>query len=131
MNIPEKLKYTSSHEWARLDDNGILTVGITAYAQSLLGDMVYVELPEVGVHLKVGAECCVVESVKAAADVYSPLSGEIIAVNTKLNEAPELVNTDPYGDGWLFQLRPVSTDTELQKLMSAKTYAEHIAAQTD
>ncbi len=120
-DTPSELKYTSSHEWARVEEDGSVTVGISDHAQQLLGDMVFVELPELETAVNVGAECAVVESVKSASDVYSPVSGEIIAVNTDLGDSPALVNSDPYGDGWLFQVQP-NDKTELDDLMDADTY---------
>lgn len=125
-NIPKDLKYTSSHEWVR-EENGVYTVGITDHAQHLLGDMVFVELPEAG-EVTAGTESGVVESVKSASDVYSPLSGEIVEVNEALRDQPELVNSDPYGEGWLFRIRLAPAD-ELKSLLSADEYAAHVAAE--
>lgn len=119
--VPEGLKYTSSHEWVRAESDGTVTVGITDHAQELLGDLVFVELPEVGRGVGSGEECGVVESVKAASDVYSPLAGEITAVNEALTDAPELVNQSPFADGWLFRLRPADA-AALDKLLDAKAY---------
>ena len=123
-DVPTELRYTKSHEWVRVDDEGIATVGITDHAQELLGDLVFVELPEVGAELGAGAECAVVESVKAASDVYSPVSGEVIEVNEALAEAPETINQDAYEDGWIFRIRLADPD-ELDALMDADAYAEH------
>jgi glycine cleavage system H protein len=120
MNIPSNLKYTKSHEWVRLEDDDTVTVGITQHAQELLGDMVFVETPEVGRKLDKGAECAVVESVKAAADVYAPISGEVTAVNPDLEAAPEKINQDAYA-AWLFKLRPVNV-TDLNNLLDAAGY---------
>lgn len=120
-NTPAELKYAASHEWARLEGD-IVTVGITDHAQDALGDLVYVELPEVGAQVAAGDEAGVVESVKAASDIYAPVSGEIVAVNEALIDAPEIVNSEPYGDGWLYQIK-VSDVSELDKLMSAADYA--------
>ena len=120
-DVPTELKYTKSHEWVRLDDDGLATVGITDHAQELLGDLVFVELPEVGADLGIGAECAVVESVKAASDAYAPVSGEITEVNDALEDEPELVNSDPYGDGWMFRMK-VSDASELDGLLSAEDY---------
>ncbi len=120
-NIPEELHYSRSHEWIRRNEDGTVTVGITDHAQDLLGDMVYVELPEPGQRLAAGDECMVVESVKAASDVYSPLSGEVVAVNDQLADTPELVNQDPYGEGWLFTLQPAE-EGEPEELMGAESY---------
>ena len=123
--IPSELRYTASHEWVKDDGEGMLTVGITHHAQSLLGDLVYVEMPEINSVFKAGDESCVVESVKAAADVYSPVSGTVIEVNPALVEEPGLVNVDPYGDGWLFQIR-INNNEELKSLLSAYTYLQQI-----
>src|SRR3569832_1911439 len=103
-NIPVDLKYTQSHEWVRRESDGTVTVGITDHAQDLLGDMVFVELPEVGRTVKAGQECAVVESVKAASDVYSPVAGEVVAINEGLSDSPEIVNKDPYGEGWMMRI---------------------------
>ncbi|GMR08700.1 MAG: glycine cleavage system protein GcvH [Gammaproteobacteria bacterium] len=119
--VPEELKYTKSHEWVRDEGDGTVTIGITIHAQDLLGDMVFVELPEQGSSVSAGDECCVVESVKAASDVFSPLSGEITEVNEQLAESPETVNSDPYGDGWIFKMR-ISEESELNKLLCAADY---------
>ncbi len=122
--IPSDLKYLSSHEWARLEDDGVtVTVGITDHAQDMLGDVVFVELPDVGAELTAGDEAGVVESVKAASDIFSPVSGEVIEINEALEENPELVNSDPYNDGWFFKLR-IKDKTELQSLLDAEDYAE-------
>jgi glycine cleavage system H protein len=123
-DVPSELKYTKSHEWVRVDDEGIATIGITDHAQELLGDLVFVELPEVGAELGAGAECAVVESVKAASDVYSPVSGEVIEVNETLAEAPETINQDAYDEGWIFRLR-LADPGELDALLDADSYAEH------
>jgi glycine cleavage system H protein len=124
-DVPEGLKYTSSHEWVRAESDGTVTVGITDHAQELLGDLVFVELPEVGRNVGSGEECGVVESVKAASDVYSPLAGEIVAANDALTDAPELVNQSPFTDGWLFRLRPADT-AALDKLLDAKAYQSQL-----
>ena len=123
-DVPSDLKYTKSHEWVRIDDDGVVTIGITDHAQELLGDLVFVELPEVGSQLEAGTECAVVESVKAASDVYTPLSGEVVEVNDALAEAPETINQEAYEGGWIFRLR-LSDPQELDALMDADTYAEH------
>ena len=120
-NTPSELKYASSHEWARLEDDGTVTVGITHHAQQALGDVVFVENPEVGANLAAGDEAGVVESVKAASDIYAPVAGEVIAVNEVLEEEPETVNSDPYHDGWFYKLKP-SDVTELENLLSAEDY---------
>ncbi|WP_199609114.1 glycine cleavage system protein GcvH [Flocculibacter collagenilyticus] len=124
-NIPEDLKYATSHEWVRNEGDGTFTVGITEHAQELLGDMVFVELPEVGDDVDAGDDCAVAESVKAASDIYSPLSGEIVAVNGDLEDSPETVNSDPYGDGWLFKVK-ASDDSELSNLLDAEGYQNSI-----
>ena len=120
---PSELKYASSHEWARLEEDGTVTVGITDHAQDALGDVVFVELPEVGASLAAGDDAGVVESVKAASDIYAPVGGEIIAVNEQLEDEPETVNTDPYNDGWFFKLQPSDT-SELESLLSAEDYQQ-------
>lgn len=124
---PEALKYTESHEWVKDNGDGTVTVGITDHAQELLGDLVFVELPEVGALLEARAECAVVESVKAASDVYAPLSGEVVAVNEDLADAPEIINEDPYGAGWMFRLKVTGADA-LAGLMAADAYAAHAEA---
>jgi len=118
--IPKSLRYSDSHEWVR-DEEDCFTVGITDHAQELLGDLVYVELPEVGTTVSLGDQAGVVESVKAASDIYSPLSGEIIEVNEALNRSPEIVNSDPYLEGWLFRMKASNPD-ELDDLMDADDY---------
>jgi len=122
-NIPVNLKYTQTHEWIELRDDGTVRVGITDHAQDLLGDMVYVEVPEPGDSVEAGDECAVVESVKAASDVYAPISGEVIEVNENLANSPDLVNKDPYHDGWLFALQP-SQPEELEDLLDATAYED-------
>lgn len=119
-NTPADLRYAPSHEWARLEADGSVTVGISDHAQEALGDVVFVELPEVGKTLAAGQEAGVVESVKAASDIYSPVSGEVIAINEQLTESPEDVNSDPYG-AWFFKLKPANT-AELDKLLDAAAY---------
>ena len=121
--IPGDLKFLKSHEWARVEDSGRVTVGISHHAQGLLGDLVYVELPNVGDTIQAGTACAVVESVKAASDVYSPVSGTIVEVNEALADKPETINEDAFGDGWLFVVEP--TDTEaLADLLSPDDYAQ-------
>ena len=120
-NTPIELKYASSHEWARLEEDGTITVGISDHAQEALGDVVFVECPEIGSTVSAGDEAGVVESVKAASDIYSPVSGEVIAINEVLEEAPETVNSDPYVDGWFFKLQPTDI-AELENLMAAEDY---------
>ncbi len=124
-NIPEDLRYTESHEWVAQQEDGTLRVGITDYAQQQLGDLVYVELPEVGQSFVSGAECAVVESVKSASDLYMPVSGEIAAVNEELADSPELINQDPYGQGWIYEIQP-SDPAELDGLLDADGYREII-----
>lgn len=120
MDIPTNLKYAKSHEWVRLEDDGTATIGITQHAQELLGDMVFVEIPQVGRKLKQKEECAVVESVKAASDVYAPISGEVIAINSELQSAPEKINQDAYA-AWLFKLKPTNT-ADLDGLLDAAGY---------
>jgi glycine cleavage system H protein len=120
-NIPVELKYAKTHEWARLNDDGSVTVGISDNAQEQLGDMVYVEVPDVGKTVSLAQPCAVVESVKAASDVYAPLAGEVVEVNGKLGDSPETVNQDAYGEGWLFRLRP-SDPGQLEQLLDASAY---------
>jgi glycine cleavage system H protein len=127
--IPAELKYTKTHEWVRREAEGDLVVGITEHAQEQLGDLVYVELPEVGATVSAGRECMVVESVKAASDVYAPVGGKITEINTQLAEQPELINQQPYGSGWLFRVRPDNT-AALDQLLDAKAYANMIDAET-
>ncbi|MCQ3828789.1 glycine cleavage system protein GcvH [Microbulbifer elongatus] len=119
--IRSELKYASSHEWARLEEDGTVTVGISDHAQDALGDVVYVETPEVGQTVSAGEEAGVVESVKAASDIYAPISGEVIAVNESLEDEPETVNSSPYDDGWFFKIKP-SDESELDKLLDADAY---------
>jgi glycine cleavage system H protein len=121
--IPAELLYRETHEWVRYDDDGTATVGISDHAQEQLGDMVFIELPEPGMNYEQGDACAVVESVKAASDIYAPLSGKVTESNSALEDAPELVNTDPYGDGWLFRMRLANT-AELDDLLDAAGYAE-------
>jgi glycine cleavage system H protein len=125
-SIPADLKYLESHEWARVESDGTVTIGISDHAQGALGDLVFVEVPEVGKVLKKGNAAAVVESVKAASDVYAPLSGEVVAANESLGSAPELVNQDPYGQGWLFKVKPSNQD-ELGQLLDAKAYEQVVA----
>jgi glycine cleavage system H protein len=120
-DFPAELKYANSHEWARLESDGTVIVGITDHAQDALGDIVFIELPESGAEVEVGAEIAVVESVKAASDIYSPVSGEIIEVNSALEDEPELVNGSPYEDGWLFSVK-VSSSEDFSSLLDAEGY---------
>ncbi|KAA8995688.1 glycine cleavage system protein GcvH [Stenotrophomonas cyclobalanopsidis] len=121
--IPGDLKFLKSHEWARVEGNGRVTVGISDHAQGLLGDLVYVELPEVGAEAKAGEQIAVVESVKAASDVYSPVSGTIVEVNSALSDKPETINEDAYGEGWMYVVELTSAD-ELNELLDPDAYAE-------
>lgn len=125
--IPAELKYVASHEWIRDEGNGVVTVGITDHAQALLGDVVYVELPEVGSHLAEGDGAGVVESVKAASDVYSPLAGEVLETNQALVDAPETANSDPYGAAWFFKLK-LNNPADLDTLLDAQAYAAEVGA---
>ena len=124
--IPSELKYTKSHEWVRNEEDGTITMGITDHAQELLGDLVFVELPEVGSEMSAEDAVCVVESVKAASDVYMPVSGEVVAVNDSLADAPETINDSPYDDGWLIKISPSNPD-ELEDLIDADSYEAETA----
>ena len=121
--IPTELKYTSEHEWVRMEDGGTLVVGLTDYAQEQLGDLVYVDTPEVGAVFIVADVCAVVESVKAASDVYAPVGGEVVAVNEVIEESPELISQDPYGEGWLFELKP-EDPADWEDLLDSDQYEE-------
>jgi len=123
-NIPDELRYATSHEWIRIEDDGNASVGISDHAQDALGDIVFVELPEPGTSVNAKDEVAVVESVKAASDIYSPVSGSIIAINETLLDAPETVNSSPYENGWFFKIK-VSDAAELEELMDAEGYSEH------
>ncbi|WP_058911972.1 glycine cleavage system protein GcvH [Entomohabitans teleogrylli] len=120
-NVPNELKYSKEHEWLRKEADGTYTVGITEHAQQLLGDMVFVDLPEVGATVSAGDDCAVAESVKAASDIYAPIGGEVIAVNDELNDSPELVNSEPYGAGWIMRIK-ASDESELDGLLDATAY---------
>lgn len=122
-DIPSELRYVDTHEWARLEEDGTVTIGITDHAQEALGDIVYVELPELDTDGIAGDEAGVVESVKAASDVYYPITGTVIAVNSALAESPEIINTDPYGEGWFYKLKP-NDPADLDDLLDAEGYAE-------
>ena len=124
MSNPATLKYTASHEWVKTETDGTVSVGITQHAQELLGDMVFVESPAVGRKLKAGEECAVVESVKAAADVYAPIAGEVVAANSDLDSAPEKINNDPYA-AWMFKLKPDNA-ADVNRLMDATAYQTHV-----
>lgn len=121
--VLEELKYTKTHEWVRRDEDGILTVGITDHAQDLLGDMVFIELPEAGANYGTGDDCAVVESVKAASDIYCPVAGEIVAINEALTESPQKVNEDPFDTAWLFKIKPEDPG-EMDELLDSEAYAE-------
>jgi glycine cleavage system H protein len=129
-NIPSDLKYTKSHEWVRQGQNGAMEIGITDHAQSALGDLVFVEVPDVGRALNAGEACAVVESVKAASDVYSPLAGKVVANNGALASKPELLNEDPYGAGWLFRL-DATGGANVSGLMSASDYEGFLAEEAE
>lgn len=124
--IRSELKYLTSHEWARLEEDGTVTIGITEHAQDSLGDVVYVELPEVGSQVSVGEEAGVVESVKAASDIYSLVSGEVLAINEALEDEPETVNSSPFDEGWFFRVQP-SDVSELESALDAEGYKAAIA----
>lgn len=126
--IPQELKYTRSHEWVRQEADGSLTVGITDHAQDSLGDLVFVELPEVGAEMAAEEAAAVVESVKAASDVYAPLAGTVTSINEALGQSPEAVNEDPYGEGWLFRLKPVASE-DVEALLDAAGYEEMLQAE--
>lgn len=125
MSNPTSLKYADTHEWARLEDNGEITVGITDHAQDLLGDVVFADMPEVGQRFSAKEECMLLESVKAASDIYMPISGEISAINSALEDSPEMINEDSFGDGWLFKFVPDNKD-DLNALLSAKAYEDSL-----
>lgn len=120
-DIPDDLRYASSHEWVSLEEEGLARVGVSDHAQSELGDVVFVELPEVGDNFSAGDACAVVESVKAASDIYCPLDGEVVEVNGDLEDTPESINSDPYGDGWLFLLK-LDDESDADNLMDADAY---------
>lgn len=124
-NIPAELKYASTHEWVRDEGNGIYTVGITEHAQGLLGDMVFVDLPDVGDEFDAGEDVAVAESVKAASDIYAPITGEVVEINEDLEGSPELVNSDPFHDGWLFKIKTDDT-SDLDQLLDAEGYGDSI-----
>jgi len=124
-NIPAELKYATSHEWVRDEGNGVYTVGITEHAQGLLGDMVFVDLPDVGDTLDAGEDVAVAESVKAASDIYAPITGEIVEINEELEDSPELVNSDAFNEGWLFKIK-ADDASELNNLLDAEGYAASI-----
>jgi glycine cleavage system H protein len=125
MNVPDNLKYTASHEWVRTEADGTVTIGITDFAQDALGDLVFIELPDVGRTLAAGESCAVVESVKAASDVYAPVAGEVVAVNDAVKDAPEQLNADAFA-AWLWKMKPAG---DAGSLMNAEAYKQNIAAQ--
>ncbi|MBL3589988.1 MAG: glycine cleavage system protein GcvH [gamma proteobacterium endosymbiont of Lamellibrachia anaximandri] len=128
-NTPSELRYAKSHEWVKNEGDGTVTIGITDHAQELLGDLVFVDMPEVGDNVEAGSECAVVESVKAASDIYSPVSGEIIAVNEALDDAPETINDDAFGEGWIFKVK-LSDAADLDGLLDAAGYDATVAEET-
>ncbi len=128
--FPVELKYVSTHEWAKLEEDGMVTVGISDFAQNALGDVVFVEQPEIGQQLAAQEEAGVVESVKAASDIYAPVAGTVVAVNEALEDAPENVNQDPYGDGWFYSIKPNDV-AELDDLLDAEAYAVLCDAEAD
>jgi glycine cleavage system H protein len=130
VDTPKELGYRETHEWVRNEGDGTVTVGITDYAQDSLGDIVYVELPELGDELDLGQEAGVVESVKAASDVFAPLTGTVIAVNEALEDTPEIINASPYGDGWFYRLR-IADPAELDDLLDAQGYLEVVEEEQD
>ena len=125
MNIPADLKYTESHEWVRAETDGTFTVGITEYAQDALGDIVFVELPQVGKTFTAGADAAVVESVKAASDIYAPVAGEVVSRNEALDTDSALINSDPYGEGWLLEIKLAEADA-VESLLSASEYEQQV-----
>jgi glycine cleavage system H protein len=127
-NIPQNLKYTKTHEWVLVNADGTATVGITDYAQDLLGDIVFIQAPDVGSTMKAGQDCAVVESVKAASDIYAPIAGKVTASNDALATEPEIVNKEPFGTGWIFQLS-IADKGDLDKLLTPKQYADHVASE--
>ena len=127
MNVPAELRYTMSHEWVRMNDDGTITVGITDHAQEQLGDLVFVETPEIDADVEAEAAIAVVESVKAASDIYAPVNGKIIDANAALGEEPELVNSDPYETGWLFSMQPAD-GKEFEQLLDAESYQAVVSA---
>lgn len=126
--IPTELKYTKTHEWVRQEADGSVTVGITDHAQDLLGDIVFLDLPETGRQVAMGEDCAVIESVKAASDIYSPISGEVMAINDRAIDSPELVNQSAFGDGWLFRIQPADA-SELAALLDAAGYGALIESE--
>ena len=127
-NIPQNLKYTKTHEWVLVNADGTATVGITDYAQDLLGDIVFIQAPDVGSTMKAGQDCAVVESVKAASDIYAPIAGKVTASNDALSTEPEIVNKEPFGTGWIFKMS-IADKGDLDKLLTPKQYADHVASE--
>ena len=127
-DVPSDLRYLESHQWVRVDESGLATVGITDFAQQQLGDVVYIGVPELGATVTGSEEAGVAESVKSASDVFSPVTGEVVEINERLEDEPEKVNEDPYGEGWLFRVK-MTDDSELDGLMDADTYRDLIAAE--
>lgn len=125
-DVDDSVKYLSSHEWARREEDGTITVGISTHAQKALGDIVFVELPEVGREVKAGEESSVIESVKAASDIYTPMSGEVLEVNEALSDKPDLVNIDAFHQGWIFKIKPLDLG-EWEALLSSEEYSEQLA----
>ena len=128
-DIPQELKYTKSHEWIRVEEDGSLTVGITEHAQGLLGDMVFVELPDIGDEFEAEQDCAVVESVKAASDIYCPVEGAVVAVNEELEDSPEQINVNAYNEGWIFRIQPLK-ENDLDHLMGPDEYAELVESES-
>ena len=124
--LPGDLKYTNEHEWLRQEEDGTVTIGITDHAQGALGDLVYVELPEVDQEVEAGGEMAVVESVKAASDVYAPISGQVVAVNEALSDDPELINADAYGDGWIVRMKPSGDDGDTMDPDAYQTFLDEL-----
>jgi glycine cleavage system H protein len=124
-DLPKDLKYTETHEWIRKESDGLYTVGITDHAQGLLGDIVFIDLPEENSDVDAGDDCCVIESVKAASDSYAPITGKIVEVNRALEKEPELINSQPYGAGWIFKMKSAD-ESEVKELLSADEYADNI-----
>jgi glycine cleavage system H protein len=127
--VPAELRYMKSHEWARLEADGTITIGVSDHAQQALGDLVFVEAPEAGRRVTAGEACAVVESVKAASDVYSPVTGEVVAGNTELGSQPELINSDPYGAGWIMRVRP-DDKAQFAAMLAPSAYEALLAAET-
>ncbi|NHJ12273.1 MAG: glycine cleavage system protein GcvH [Candidatus Thorarchaeota archaeon] len=126
-SVPENLLYSKEHEWVKVEGDHVI-IGISDFAQNSLHEITFVELPEAGTTVEASSECGLVESMKASSDIFSPVSGEIVDVNSELENAPELVNEDPYGAGWMMKIKPTSLDNDLKALMDAKAYADYIAS---